>query len=71
MSENGVKIVEIPSTVTVRDLAEMIDVSPIEVIKQLMANGVIDRSHQAVDGEWCDGEYQPASRFRYGGDRDR
>ena len=34
MSENGVKIVEIPSTVTVRDLAEMIDASPIEVIKQ-------------------------------------
>jgi len=49
MSENGVKIVEIPSTVTVRDLAEMIDVSPIEVIKQLMANGVMANINQQVD----------------------
>ena len=49
MSENGAKIVEIPSTVTVRDLAEMIDVSPIEVIKQLMANGVMANINQQVD----------------------
>jgi translation initiation factor IF-2 len=49
MSENGVKTVEIPATVTVRDLAEMIDVSPIEVIKQLMANGVMANINQQVD----------------------
>lgn len=49
MSENGVKTVEIPSTVTVRDLAEMVDVSPIEVIKQLMANGVMANINQQVD----------------------
>ncbi len=49
MSENDLKIVEIPSTVTVRDLAEMIDVSPIEVIKQLMANGVMANINQQVD----------------------
>jgi len=49
MSENGVKTVEIPSTVTVRDLAELVDVSPIEVIKQLMANGVMANINQQVD----------------------
>jgi len=49
MSENDVKTVEIPSTVTVRDLAELVDVSPIEVIKQLMANGVMANINQQVD----------------------
>ncbi|HUS84601.1 MAG TPA: translation initiation factor IF-2 [Anaerolineales bacterium] len=49
MSENGVKIIEIPTTVTVRDLALMIDVSPIDVIKQLMANGVMANINQQVD----------------------
>jgi translation initiation factor IF-2 len=49
MSENGVKIVEIPSTVTVRDLASMIGASPIDVIKQLMANGVMANINQQVD----------------------
>ncbi|MCJ7567825.1 MAG: translation initiation factor IF-2 [Anaerolineales bacterium] len=49
MSENGLKIVEIPATITVRDLASMIDVSPIDVIKQLMANGVMANINQRVD----------------------
>ncbi|MCK5318283.1 MAG: translation initiation factor IF-2 [Anaerolineales bacterium] len=49
MSENDVKTVEIPSTVTVRDLASMIDVSPIDVIKQLMANGVMANINQQID----------------------
>ena len=49
MSENGVKIVEIPSTVTVRDLASLIEASPIDIIKQLMANGVMANINQQVD----------------------
>ena len=49
MSENGGKIIEIPTTVTVRDLALMIDVSPIDIIKQLMANGVMANINQRVD----------------------
>ncbi|MGB2896587.1 MAG: translation initiation factor IF-2 [Anaerolineales bacterium] len=49
MSEKDVKVVEIPTTVTVRDLASMIDVSPIDVIKQLMANGVMANINQQVD----------------------
>ncbi len=49
MSENGHKIIELPFTVTVRDLAEMIETSPIDVIKQLMANGVMANINQMID----------------------
>ncbi|MFN2146951.1 MAG: translation initiation factor IF-2 [Anaerolineales bacterium] len=49
MSENGHKTVEIPTAVTVRDLATMIDASPIDVIKQLMANGVMANINQMID----------------------
>ncbi len=49
MSEKDVKTVEIPTTVTVRDLASMIEVSPIDIIKQLMANGVMANINQQVD----------------------
>jgi translation initiation factor IF-2 len=41
MSENGQNLIEIPETLTVRDLADRIKASPIDVIKQLMANGVM------------------------------
>ena len=49
MSENGHKTIEIPTTVTVRELASMIDASPIDVIKQLMANGVMANINQMID----------------------
>src|SRR3989337_3481859 len=49
MSENGHKVIEIPSTLTVRDLAERIEASPIDVIKQLMANGVMANIKQQID----------------------
>jgi translation initiation factor IF-2 len=49
MSENGHKTIEIPTTVTVRELATMIDASPIDVIKQLMANGVMANINQMID----------------------
>jgi translation initiation factor IF-2 len=49
MSENGHKVVEIPSNITIRDLATEIEVSPIEVIKQLMANGVMANINQQID----------------------
>lgn len=49
MSENGQKIIEIPQSLTVRDLAEMIEVSPIDVIKRLMANGVMANINQQID----------------------
>ena len=41
MSDNGTKVVELPSIVTVRDLALKIKASPIDVIKSLMSNGVM------------------------------
>ncbi len=49
MSDNGHKTIEIPTTVTIRDLATMIDTSPIDIIKQLMANGVMANINQQID----------------------
>jgi len=49
MSENGQNLIEIPETLTVRDLAERIEASPIDVIKQLMANGVMANINQQID----------------------
>jgi len=41
----------VPELVTVRELADLIEVSPIAVIKQLMANGVIANINQQIDYE--------------------
>jgi translation initiation factor IF-2 len=49
MSENGQKNIEIPESLTVRELAARIDTSPIDVIKQLMANGVMANINQQID----------------------
>lgn len=50
MSENGdLKPIEIPFTITVRDLSERLDASPINVIKTLMSNGVMANINQEVD----------------------
>ena len=50
MSENGhTQTIELPATITVRELAVEIDSSPIEVIKTLMANGVMANINQQID----------------------
>ncbi len=49
MSENGQITIEIPNSLTVRGLAERIKASPIDVIKQLMANGVMASINQQID----------------------
>ena len=49
MSENGQKTIELASNVTVRDLATATSTSPIQVIKILMANGVMANINQMVD----------------------
>ncbi len=51
MSENGrkSKTIELPASITVRELAKTIDISPIEVIKNLMANGVMANINQQID----------------------
>jgi translation initiation factor IF-2 len=52
MSENGHgnnTAIELPQTITVRELASAIKASPIEVIKILMANGVMANINQQID----------------------
>ncbi|MBV6393105.1 MAG: Translation initiation factor IF-2 [Anaerolineales bacterium] len=48
MSSNGNRI-ELPASVVVRDLAQKIEKSPIDLIKKLMTNGVMATINQAVD----------------------
>ena len=43
------KSVEIPEFTTVRDLAQLLDVSPIDVIKELMNNGIMATINQQID----------------------
>jgi translation initiation factor IF-2 len=45
------RTVTIPDFLTVRDLAELIESSPIEVIKELMANGIMASITQQIDFE--------------------
>src|SRR5512133_4208892 len=51
MSSNGTraKTIELPPTITVRDLANAIQSSPIEIIKSLMSNGVMANINQQID----------------------
>ncbi len=48
MSANGNKI-ELPASIIVRDLAQKIEKSPIDLIKKLMTNGVMATINQSVD----------------------
>ena len=48
MSENGNKI-ELPANIVIRDLAQIIEQSPIDIIKKLMSNGVMATINQSVD----------------------
>ncbi len=48
MSSNGNKL-ELPASIVVRDLAQMIEKSPIDLIKKLMTNGVMATINQTVD----------------------
>lgn len=49
MNGQEIKTIELPSSITVRDLANKIECSPIEVIKNLMANGVMANINQQID----------------------
>ncbi len=44
-------VVEIPEFLTVRELGELLDVSPIDVIKELMSAGVMANINQEIDFE--------------------
>ncbi len=43
------KSIELPNFITVRQLSELMGVSPIDVIKQLMANGIMANINQEID----------------------
>ena len=49
MSTNGIKKIELPVNIIVRDLAQKIEKSPIDLIKKLMTNGVMATINQSVD----------------------
>ncbi len=49
MSENGHKKIELPALISVRDLAQSIEASPIQIIKKLMNNGVMASINQTID----------------------
>ncbi|MHB8133260.1 MAG: translation initiation factor IF-2 [Anaerolineaceae bacterium] len=51
MSENGLKKIILPSSLTVRELAQYMESSPIQVIKVLMTNGVMANINQQIDFE--------------------
>jgi len=48
MSSNGNKL-ELPANIVIRDLAQRIEKSPIDLIKKLMTNGVMATINQTVD----------------------
>ena len=48
MSNNGNKL-ELPTSIVIRDLAQKIEKSPIDLIKKLMTNGVMATINQTVD----------------------
>ncbi len=49
MSDEKNKKIEIPANITIRDFAQIIEVSPIQIIKKLMTNGVMASINQAID----------------------
>jgi len=50
-TEAKAKSVEIPQSITVRHLAELLQVSAIDIIKQLMRNGIFANINQVIDYE--------------------
>ena len=51
MAESTDKIIELPANIVVRDLATELGVSSIQIIKVLMANGVMANINQLIDYE--------------------
>jgi translation initiation factor IF-2 len=45
------RVIELPDTMAVRDLARALRVNPIDVIKELMANGIVASINQTIDYE--------------------
>jgi len=45
------KVIEVPDLITVRELADLMEVSPIDVIKTLMEDGIMASINQSIDYE--------------------
>ena len=43
------RVVELPDTIVVKDLADLLKISPVQIIKELMKNGVIANINQQID----------------------
>ncbi len=50
-NNNQNKIIELPGSITVRELAALAKISPIDVIKELMNNGLMANINQTIDFE--------------------
>ena len=50
-SEPETKLIELPQSIAVRNLAELLQVSAVDVIKQLMRNGIFANINQVIDFE--------------------
>ena len=50
-SSQNVTLVEIPGTISVRQLAELLNISAIDVIKKLMRSGIMANINQVIDYE--------------------
>ncbi len=51
MADKNNRMIEIPARLTVRELAQLMNVSPIDVIKRLMYDGIIATINQTIDYE--------------------
>jgi translation initiation factor IF-2 len=49
MTSKEKKIVQVPHSLTVRELATLADISPIDIIKELMNNGIMANINQTID----------------------
>ena len=49
MTANPNTAVALPPALTVKELADLLDVTPVEVIKRLMTNGVMASMNQSID----------------------
>jgi translation initiation factor IF-2 len=45
------KVIELPNSIAVKDMAELLKVSPVQIIKELMKNGIIANINQQIDRE--------------------
>jgi translation initiation factor IF-2 len=49
MSDPDRKKIELPANISIRDFAQILEISPIQIIKKLMTNGVMASINQSID----------------------